>query len=138
MHSLMNRSLKVRVVKIRCCENTTSSGFMHNSQTRPTATGMNMINKNPSVQNQGADEMIQPKISKKRNDKGTRLRRRLSNIFHLDSNERPFLCNFLSDPFTKGNIHVAICQSPLTQRWRRFISTRYCNGYCSYNCTSVI
>ena len=52
---------------------------------------------------------------------GTRLRRRLSNIFHLNNALKGF-GNLLAADGTLGDSQLSNCQSPRTQRWRRLIS----------------
>src|SRR5436190_13634083 len=98
-----------------------SGGFILNSHARFISTGNSIIKRTKEVHNQGTEEIIQPKNKRKIYANGTILRLRLSNIFHLESNESLLICNFLSPPFTNGNIQLPICQSPLIQRWRRFI-----------------
>ncbi len=53
---------------------------------------------------------------------GTRLRRRLSKIFHHDKAEIGFFTLLPSAPGTLGNSHRAICQSPRIHRCRRLTS----------------
>ena len=127
-----------RVVYAMCCLKITSAGFLNNSLKKLTTAGKIIIMVTASVQNHAAVEIVQPNINNSKRHNGTRLRRRLSNIFHFDRAERGFLRNFPSGPLTKGNTQPAICQSPLIHRCRRCISVSYRNGYSSYNCTSVI
>src|SRR5450631_3630786 len=89
------------------------------------------------VQNTGEWEYIHPNSSMPSKAIGTRLLRRLSNIFHFDNDEIGFFRIFPDGPGTQGSSQEAICQSPRIQRWRRFISTSYRSGYASYNCTSL-
>ena len=49
-----------------------------------------MIASTDRVQNQAADKTVQPSSKRSVNAAGTRLRRRLSNIFHCDSHESGF------------------------------------------------
>ena len=53
---------------------------------------------------------------------GTRLRRRLSRIFHCDKPESGLAMRRASGPGTRGKSHWVICQSPRIQRWRRSMS----------------
>ena len=79
-----------------------------------------------SVQNAGASNTVQPRIKSDVNAAGTRLRRRLSKIFHCDRAESGLRTR---PPAGRGpmrgrrpSIQVAICQSPRIQRWRRLTS----------------
>ena len=49
-------------------------------------------------------------------DGGTRLRRRLSNIFHQPSFVTVLRTRFFPGAGTEGSSHPAICQSPRIQR----------------------
>ena len=49
-------------------------------------------------------------------DSGTRLRRRLSKIFHCESTESGLAMRRASEPGTRGRSHCVICQSPRIQR----------------------
>ncbi len=53
---------------------------------------------------------------------GTRLRRRLSKIFHRDKAEIGLRTRRPDRPRTRGSSHAAICQSPRIQRCRRAMS----------------
>jgi hypothetical protein len=53
---------------------------------------------------------------------GTRLRRRLSKIFHRDNAEMGLPTRRPDRPGTHGKIQGAICQSPRIQRCRRATS----------------
>ncbi len=75
-----------------------------------------------SVQNHGDDKMVHPNSKTSVSAIGTKLRLRLSNIFHHDKSDKGFLRDA---PFTFGIIgitHGSSCQSPRTQRCRRFTS----------------
>ena len=74
------------------------------------------------VQNQAGDKTVQPSSNSRVNAGGTRLRRRLSKIFHRDSPESGFFRRLPSRPGTPGSSQRAICQSPRIQRCRRLTS----------------
>src|SRR5450759_5019953 len=93
------------------------------------------------VQNQAGDKMVQPSSNRSVNVAGTRLRRRLSKIFHWDSVESGFCSRPVSEsarlPGTRYSDHDAICQAPRIQRCRRLTTALERDGYSSYNCTSL-
>src|SRR6266436_2061553 len=89
------------------------------------------------VQNEGEGDIAQPNNKINKSEIGTRLRRRLSNIFQRDKADIGFFTNFFCGPGANGKNQLAICQSPLIQRCLLFISTSYLEGYSSYNCTSL-
>ena len=93
--------------------------------------GNKTINETAAVQNNGAEEIIQPYNNNNKSDCGIRLLRILSNIFHLDNKDIGFDKIFLLGPGTHGNIQLAICQSPLIHRCLRCISVIYLAGYSS-------
>ena len=57
------------------------------------------------VQNQGGDRTVQPSSNSRVNAAGTRLRRRLSKIFHRDSPESGFFRRPPPRPGTRGSSH---------------------------------
>jgi hypothetical protein len=65
---------------------------------------------------------VQPSENNTTRPVGTRLRRKLSRIFHCDRKERGFFSFSPPGPGTRGSNHDAICQSPRIQRWRRLTS----------------
>ena len=75
-----------------------------------------------SVQNQGRGNSVQPNSSSSVNPAGTRLRRRLSKIFHCESPESGLRWRPAPVRGTRVSSHDAICQSPRIQRWRRATS----------------
>src|SRR5665213_1003064 len=108
---------------IRCGNMCTSSGFLQTSQKKLTTEGSTRITKTEMVQNIGEPEQSQPNKNINNKATGTRLRRRLSKIFHLDKGEIGFLTRRWDPPGTHGQSQLAICQSPRIQRCLRFIST---------------
>src|SRR5687768_6113428 len=98
------------------CSSNTSSCFLDRSHKKVSNEVRRRIPKTENVQNQGADDIIQPNNKSKRSAGGTRLRLRLSSIFHRDNVESGFLCVRLPAPGTKGKSHLPICQSPRIHR----------------------
>ena len=127
-----------RLVYAMCCRKTTSSGFLKSSHKKLIPEGNTMMMVTAKVQNHAMEEKTHPYNNKSIKQRGTKLRRRLSNIFHFESAESGFLCSFLSMPGTNGNTHLAICQSPRIHLCLRCISVSYRSGYSSKSCTSVI
>ena len=74
------------------------------------------------VHNQSGDKTVQPSSNSSVSAAGTRLRRRLSKIFHRDSTESGFFRRRPPRPGTPGSSQRAICQSPRIQRCRRLTS----------------
>ncbi len=62
-----------------------------------------MIPITAKVQNQGGDKTVQPSSNSSVNAEGTRLRRRLSKIFHRDSPESGFFWRRLPGPGTRDS-----------------------------------
>ncbi len=87
--------------KLKCCLKTISSGLENISQAKFIMLERRGMIIMANVQNQEAEEKIHPYISNKKNANGITLRRRLSNIFHLDNNEIGFFLNRLSLPWDK-------------------------------------
>ena len=81
-----------------------------------TINGKSTIIVKLNVQNHENGNTNHPNKNNKVSASGVMLRLRLSNIFHFDKPEIGFLLNVLCYPVTKGNIHAAICQSPLIHR----------------------
>jgi hypothetical protein len=75
-----------------------------------------------NVQNHATLENNHPYNNNKVSANGTRLLRRLSNIFHFDKADSGFDTNPFSLFGIKGRNQLAICQSPRIQRCRRCIS----------------
>ena len=74
----------------------------------------------PRVQAHGhPGSAIQPSKSKRKEAGSTRLRRRLSNIFHRETTERGLGTRCPDSSGTSGSSHSVICQSPLNQRCLR-------------------
>src|SRR5579871_3673409 len=114
----------------------TSFGFRIASQTEATKIGKTIITDTIIVQYNDDGSETQPITMSIVNAIGTRLRLRLSIIFHRDNPEIGFLYKRLPLPGTNGKTQAKICQSPLTQRELRFISVLYVVGYFSKSCTS--
>ena len=108
---LLNADLTENIV---CCHNTTSFGFLNISRINVVMEGTISMPITLNVQKSGDEEISQPYNANKVKAIDTKLRRRLSNIFHLDNPDNGFFLRFLSGPGTRGNNQEAICQSPLT------------------------
>ena len=74
------------------------------------------------VQNQADGRTVQPRSNRSVKAADTRLRRKLSKIFHRDSPESGFFWRCGPGPGTPGSSHRAMCQSPRIQRCRRLTS----------------
>ncbi len=83
--------------------------------TMPTITMMR------SVHMKGSGSRAQPSTASAINAAGTRLRRRLSNSFHLDSADSG-LRGAPGSECRRRRSQPISCQSPRTQRWRRAMS----------------
>src|SRR6218665_1868697 len=120
-----------------CARILRSEGLCASCHPAPATKGNVIMTVTENVQNQGCSNTIQPSSNNSSKDTGSRLRRRLSIIFHRD--KRDNLLGLIAPPatVTKGSIQAPICQSPLIQRCRRFISAAYCEGLSSYTSTSL-
>src|SRR5882724_4966162 len=98
--------------------------------------GSMMIVTTAVIQNDGDGDSAHPNNNINKSEIGTRLRRRLSNIFQRDKADMGFFTSFFCAPGANGKNQLAICQSPLIHRCLLFISTSYLEGYSSYSCTS--
>jgi len=106
-----------------CSGQARSSGLLTRAETAPKSVERPTTPKTSSVQRSvGCVPAIQPATSSRKSAGGTRLRLRLSAIFHMDSAESGFRFQLLTGPGTHGRTHAAICQSPRIHRCRRFAS----------------
>ena len=101
---------------IKCEVVVMSSGLLISCHVAAAINGKSTIMVTTEVQNHESSNTHQPNKRSKVNASGVTLRLRLSNIFHLDNPDNLFFvkCPLLS--CAKGNIHAAICQSPLVHR----------------------
>src|SRR5512133_3185347 len=90
-----------------------------------------------SVANRGDDNTVHPDIGSSVDDRGIRLRLKLSAIFHHDKKESGFLRGIPFAPGRKGSSHGISCQSPLIHLDRRVTSVLYRAGYSSNSRTSL-
>src|SRR5258708_30133223 len=81
-----------------------------------TQAGMNRMHRLTRVHSQGLPVTNQPITSKKNVAGSTRLRRRLSTIFHQEMSEIGFSTRAANSFRTSGNNQLTICQSPRSQR----------------------
>src|SRR5664279_1153793 len=108
--------MEKRKLATTCGNNLMSSGFCQTSQQK-LISELSMITDNTAiVQNTGEWENIHPNKSMPSRATGTRLRLRLSNIFHLDKEEIGLFRILCAGPGTQGKSQEAICQSPRIQR----------------------
>src|SRR5256885_15558704 len=81
-----------------------------------TQAGMNRMHRLTRVHSQGLPVMNQPITSNKNVAGSTKLRRRLSTIFHQEMSEIGFSTRAENSFGTWGNSQLTICQSPRNQR----------------------
>ena len=124
----VNRTTAERSVMAMCSRNTLSGGLRNNCCRIPRNAGETRTPTTTRVQSRGEGRVSHPASNSSSSATGTRLRRRLSAIFHSDSAESGFRCRRPSPTGTQGNSQLAICQSPRIQRWWRETSARYDAG----------
>src|SRR4026208_867882 len=102
----------------------TSDGLRNNCQVKLVTGKSNTIANTVRLQKTGLPKTNQPIKSIASKASGTRLLRRLSKIFQRESVDSGFLWILRSEPGTNGVHQLAICQSPLIHRCRRWVSVR--------------
>jgi hypothetical protein len=75
---------------VRCWPRRTSLGFWNTSSREANKGGIRMMLITAKVQNQADDKTVQPRSNRSVKAADTRLRRKLSKIFHRDSPESGF------------------------------------------------
>jgi len=119
-------------VRLRCSNQSDSSGLRISSIKVDSRGGRNTTATTSRVHtHRGLEPTSHPPTSRASSAGATRLRRRLSKIFHSDSADSGFACRFdltpftLGGPGTRGSSQPTSCQSPRIQRWRRLTQWRY-------------
>ena len=131
----MQMSLTKIRVSCRCAFSEISSGRFSSCQPAAAITASSTIKVTVSVQNHGKGSKNHPASNNSIRLNGSRLLRRLSNIFQRLSAESLLPVSFPAALLTRGNIHAPICQSPRIQRCWRLMSASYFAGLSSYKTT---
>jgi hypothetical protein len=96
--------------------------LVHRSENAAMKDGASRMPTTISVHSHAGDSTVHPNSRSNVKAAGTRLRRRLSKIFHCDSIDSGFRSLLPSGPLTYRLSHPASCQSPRIQRRRRATS----------------